>query len=115
MINMSVIHDLEKIQDTALLDKTPAMFIKDIMVDIIKYQDIITQMYMYPISDGAGLSELGKTRTIKHDKVITDINMLRRVCDRYSLPDPFYDEELNERHDYAVLAFDLLAALLKEN
>ncbi len=115
MIDMCVIRKLELISDTSLLDMPPKIYLKNLMEDIIKYEDLIRQMYAYPISDGRGLSEIGKMRTAKHDAIISKINMLRRVCEKYELSDPFNGAQFSDRHEYAVAAMDLLTAILKEN
>ena len=110
----SAISKLEQSTDITVLGDKPSVFLKEIAEDILKYEQTIIALYHLPIGDQS-ISDKGKERSIKHDKVITDLNMLRRVCEKLGIEDPYAGEEITERHDYALIAFEFLRIILSDN
>ncbi len=126
-VDPNIIHALELCHDRKFFDQDlneeSSFPVKDILKmickDILAYEEYIIKMYDYPIGDPDGLEDLGKQRSIKHDKVIGDLSMLRRMCKKLSLGDPFCDDfnddTLKERRNCAHIAFELLNIILKDN
>lgn len=115
MINITALEQFEKITETQTFGQRPAVYLKDTIADILRYADCIYQMYLFPTGDPDRLEELGQRRSSAHNKVITDLNMLRRMFQQLGLGDLFEGAELNDRNDYKIAAFELLGVLMSQN
>ena len=115
MLNKSVMEAFETANGEEVLGTTTREFLKTFIEAVLKYSTEICAMYNLPIGEVDTREALGKSRTAKHNVVIGNINMLRRACSKMGLEDPFDGKEFQERHDYAVAAFEILKWFLENN